>query len=209
VTATTATATANAPKPAYFSTLLAGGAGTGKTVVALHRAVFLAQVPNARVLLCTFNRTLASMLEAQLYRLTSPEVAARIDVLGVDQAVNKVVRDHDGDLPRPAETSAQERLWEAAVATAHVPADLLTILTPEFLAAELRTVMLGMPALTQENYLATRRPGRGVPLNRLRRLAVWRVVEDFAKLWTQSSSPPSNYKQLAPPRSPEVATPTS
>jgi hypothetical protein len=171
-----------AERPVYNGPFrLAGGAGTGKTVVALHRAVFLAQVPNARVLLCTFNRTLASMLEAQLHRLASPEVAARIEVLGVDQAVNRVVRDHDGDLPRPAESRAQERLWEDAVASAGLPADLLTILTPEFLAAEFRAVMLGMPALTKENYLAARRPGRGVRLNRSRRLAVWRVVEEFRR----------------------------
>ena len=39
---------------------LAGGAGTGKTVVALHRAAFLARRPDARVLLCTFTRNLAA-----------------------------------------------------------------------------------------------------------------------------------------------------
>jgi UvrD-like helicase C-terminal domain/AAA domain len=171
-----------AERPVYNGPFrLAGGAGTGKTVVALHRAVFLAQVPNTRVLLCTFNRTLASMLEAQLHRLASSEVAARIEVLGVDQAVNRVVREHDGDLPRPAESRAQERLWEDAVASSDVPANLAGVLTPEFLTAEFRAVMLGMPALTKDNYLAAKRPGRGVGLNRLRRLAVWRVVEEFRR----------------------------
>jgi superfamily I DNA/RNA helicase len=42
-------------------------------------------------------------------------------------------------------------------------------------------VMLGMPALTKENYLAARRPGRGAGLNRSRRLAVWRVVDGFRR----------------------------
>ena len=171
-----------AERPVYNGPFrLAGGAGTGKTVVALHRAVHLAQKPGARVLLCTFNRTLAAILEAQLRRLASAEVAARIEVLGVDQAVNRVVREHDGDLPRPAESRAQERLWEDAAASSDVPADLAGVLTPEFLAAEFRAVMLGMPALTKDNYLAAKRPGRGVGLNRLRRLAVWRVVEEFRR----------------------------
>jgi len=171
-----------AERPVYNGPFrLAGGAGTGKTVVALHRAVHLAQKPGARVLLCTFNRTLAAILQAQLHRLASADVAARIEVLGVDQAVNRVVREHDGDLPRPAESRTQERLWEDAVASSDVPADLAGVLTPEFLAAEFRAVMLGMPALTKDNYLAAKRPGRGVGLNRLRRLAVWRVVEEFRR----------------------------
>jgi len=171
-----------AERPVYNGPFrLAGGAGTGKTVVALHRAVFLARVPGARVLLCTFNRTLASSLEAQLRRLAPPEVAARIDVLGVDQAVNRTVREHDGDLPHLAESRAQERLWEDAAESANVPPDLLAVLTPEFLAAEFRAVMLGMPALTRENYLAAKRPGRGVRLNRLQRTTVWRVVEEFRR----------------------------
>jgi superfamily I DNA/RNA helicase len=160
---------------------LAGGAGTGKTVVALHRAVFLAKAPGARVLLCTFNRTLASSLEAQLRRLAAPEVAARIDVLGVDQAVHKTVREHDGELPRMVESKAQDRLWEDASASADLPADLVAVLTPDFLAAEFRAVALGMPALTKENYLAAKRPGRGVRLNRLQRSAVWRGVEEFRR----------------------------
>src|ERR1035437_6899960 len=171
-----------AERPVYNGPFrLAGGAGTGKTVVALHRAVHLAQQPGARVLLCTFNRTLAAILQAQLHRLASAEVAARIEVLGVDQAVNRAVREHDGDLPRPAESRTQERLWEDAAASSDVPADLAGVLTPEFLAAEFRAVMLGMPALTKDNYLAAKRPGRGVGLNRLRRLAVWRVVEEFRR----------------------------
>ena len=171
-----------AERPVYNGPFrLAGGAGTGKTVVALHRAVHLAQKPGARVLLCTFNRTLAAILQAQLHRLASAEVAARIEVLGVDQAVNRAVREHDGDLPRPAESRTQERLWEDAAASSDVPADLAGVLTPEFLAAEFRAVMLGMPALTKDNYLAAKRPGRGVGLNRLRRLAVWRVVEEFRR----------------------------
>jgi superfamily I DNA/RNA helicase len=62
-----------------------------------------------------------------------------------------------------------------------VPAELAGVLTPEFLAAEFRAVMLGMPELTKDHYLAAKRPGRGVGLNRLRRLAVWRVVEEFRR----------------------------
>ncbi len=67
---------------------VAGSAGTGKTVVALHRAVHLArQHPNARVLLTTFSITLARMLRQKLRRLVGDDasLAARITVDAVDE----------------------------------------------------------------------------------------------------------------------------
>ena len=49
---------------------VSGSAGTGKTVVVLHRAVHLAQQnEDARVLLATFSDTLANALRGSLYRL--------------------------------------------------------------------------------------------------------------------------------------------
>lgn len=62
---------------------VAGSAGTGKTIVALHRAVFLARRdPNARVLLTTFSDTLANALRFRLRRLiqNQPSLADRLEV---------------------------------------------------------------------------------------------------------------------------------
>ena len=62
---------------------VSGSAGTGKTIVALHRAVHLARInPDARVLLTTFSKPLANALRSKLARLTAyePEVTARIAV---------------------------------------------------------------------------------------------------------------------------------
>ena len=159
---------------------LAGGAGTGKTVVALHRAVELAK-RGGRVLLCTYNRTLADGLSDQLRRLATSAELARIDVRGVDQAAYGVVRAFDGSIPRFADARTTERTWVDAVASVDAPADLLAVLTPSFLGAELRTVLLGLPALTREQYLAAKRPGRSVRLNRVARTAVWRAFEEFRR----------------------------
>jgi len=66
---------------------VAGSAGTGKTIVALHRAVFLARAhPQSRVLLTTFSQTLANALSSKLRRLISndPRLAERIDVHSLD-----------------------------------------------------------------------------------------------------------------------------
>jgi UvrD/REP helicase N-terminal domain len=66
---------------------VAGSAGTGKTIVALHRAAYLARAnPSARVLLTTFSDTLASALRTKLKRLLSnePRLAERIDVYSLN-----------------------------------------------------------------------------------------------------------------------------
>src|SRR5262249_5288451 len=62
---------------------VSGSAGTGKTIVALHRAVFLARRhPDSRVLLATFSDTLSNALSIQLRRLISnePQIAERLEV---------------------------------------------------------------------------------------------------------------------------------
>src|SRR5205814_10182911 len=62
---------------------VSGSAGTGKTLVALHRAAHLARRhPNARILLTTFSDTLANALRTKLVRLlgSEPRLFERIDV---------------------------------------------------------------------------------------------------------------------------------
>ncbi len=62
---------------------VSGSAGTGKTIVALHRAVFLGRCnPDARVLLTTFSDTLANALRQKLHRLISnePRLTERLEV---------------------------------------------------------------------------------------------------------------------------------
>jgi hypothetical protein len=65
---------------------VSGSAGTGKTIVALHRAVTLARRhPDARLLLTTFSKALANVLKTRLQYLigNEPEIAGRIKVYPV------------------------------------------------------------------------------------------------------------------------------
>jgi mRNA-degrading endonuclease RelE of RelBE toxin-antitoxin system len=65
---------------------VSGSAGTGKTIVALHRAVYLARSnPDARILLTTFSETLARALQTKLRYLagSAPGVLERIEVHGM------------------------------------------------------------------------------------------------------------------------------
>jgi hypothetical protein len=70
---------------------VSGSAGTGKTIVALHRAVNLARAnPDARVLLTTFSDALANALHVKLKRLISsePRLGERLEVHSM-QAIGK------------------------------------------------------------------------------------------------------------------------
>jgi superfamily I DNA/RNA helicase len=72
---------------------VSGSAGTGKTIVALHRAVHLARTyPGARVLLTTFSGTLANALRARLRQLTAgePQLGERIDVHAINSQTGQV-----------------------------------------------------------------------------------------------------------------------
>lgn len=74
---------------------VSGSAGTGKTIVPLHRAAFLARTnPNARVLLTTFSDTLANALRTKLKRLVShePRLAERIDVYAINAISTRLFR---------------------------------------------------------------------------------------------------------------------
>ena len=74
---------------------VSGSAGTGKTIVALHRAVDLARSnPSARVLLTTFSETLANALRDRLRLLVSsePQLAERVEVYAIDALGDRLFR---------------------------------------------------------------------------------------------------------------------
>ena len=74
---------------------VSGSAGTGKTVVAMHRAVFLARTnPDSRVLLTTFSNTLADALRAKIRRLiyNEPRLAERLEVISINAVGERLYR---------------------------------------------------------------------------------------------------------------------
>lgn len=77
---------------------ITGGAGTGKTVVALHRAKRLVELAdwseNDRLLFTTFTRNLAVDIEAQLRTIVSREHMKRITVLNIDAWLATFLRQH-------------------------------------------------------------------------------------------------------------------
>ncbi len=169
---------------------LSGGAGTGKTVAAIHRAAFLSGRPGgARVLLTTYTTTLAKQLEADLAQLAGPGRVGRgtgllepgtVRVAGVDRIARQIVAQADGHVPKVIPQLEVDRLWEQVVQDLPdlTPQDL-HLLTPSFLAAEYQNVILAQEITDRQRYLKAPRRGRGVRLNWLQRTRIWDVVELF------------------------------
>src|SRR4029078_8826686 len=100
---------------------VSGSAGTGKTIVALHRAAHLAREnPDARVLLTTFSDTLASALQTKLKRLLSsePRLAERIDVHSINAIGLRLYQAHIGGATIASNEIVHELMKEASAAVA-------------------------------------------------------------------------------------------
>ncbi len=96
---------------------MSGAAGTGKTVVAIHRPVFLARAnPDARVLLTTFSDTLADALRTKLRRLihNEPRLAERMEVDAVDTVGERLYQARFGSPKIATREVVREFLAKAA-----------------------------------------------------------------------------------------------
>ncbi|MER7501925.1 UvrD-helicase domain-containing protein [Nonomuraea pusilla] len=115
-------------------TLVVGGPGTGKTIVALHRAAYLAARGSGRVLLVTFTQGLADELSARLDELVPDEaVRKRIDVDNPERLALRIVADAEGRRPPlvgPGARSLAELTDEAVRLLSRATGDLLDDVDP-------------------------------------------------------------------------------
>ncbi|WP_285731996.1 UvrD-helicase domain-containing protein [Nocardiopsis sp. ATB16-24] len=171
---------------------ISGGPGTGKTVVALHRAHRLARA-GGRVLLTTFTSTLAEALDSSLRLLAetdgagdSATVLERVRVEHIDRVAHRVFREAHGQ-PDLLSAQRERRLWEQVIG------ELGLDLSPAFLAEEWRQVVLSRGVTTADEYLAAKRTGRGRGLSASHRARVWQAVSAFGErsaergLWTHET----------------------
>lgn len=157
-----------------------GGAGTGKTVVAMHRAKWLAEnraTEKQKVLFTTFTKNLALDIEDNLKTLCSKATLAKLEVRNLDSWVHGFMRtrklEHRIVYGRDADGALQA--WQAALTVKDVSLDL----PDSFYSDELEQVVLAHGVTTKDEYRAVRRTGRGVVLSRAKRDAVWPVFEEY------------------------------
>jgi len=156
-----------------------GGAGTGKTVVAMHRARWLARnLPEGeRILFVTFTRNLAADIENNLRTICTPEEMRRIEVTNLDRWVHGLMRRRNIDF-RIVFNRGQKPwsdVWQQALALK----DPKLNLPDAFYADEFDQIVLANGITTEREYLRVPRTGRGTPLRRAQRAQVWPVFEDY------------------------------
>ena len=155
-----------------------GGAGTSKTVVAMHRARWLAQhvfkKENDRVLFTTFTRNLAADIRKNLTNICKPEVMRRIEVVNLDKWASDFLRkggyDYKIDYGR-----LSGPLWKRALDTA--PSDLS--FETSFYREEWDRVIQPQAVTSLDAYFKAVRVGRGTRLSRKARKAIWPVFEEY------------------------------
>lgn len=151
---------------------VSGSAGTGKTIVALHRAVHLAQAaPEARILLTTFSPPLADALAAKVALLTGAEPAlrARIATRALDEAATELYVARFGE-----STMASASEIGAAIAAAR-DAGLGSGLTADFLLEEWDELVDAWQVADEDAYAVVPRLGRRTRLGPKQRAEAWRV----------------------------------
>lgn len=152
---------------------VAGSAGTGKTVVALHRTVRLTREdPSARVLLTSFSEPLANHLSAKLAVLAGPDVSVvpRITVASFRGLATELFQLAFGRKPRVA----SDELVEAALASAAQEQGVRGF-SQRFLIAEWQCVVDAWQVSSDEAYSTVPRLGRKNRLGSRQREALWPV----------------------------------
>lgn len=153
---------------------VSGSAGTGKTIVALHRAVFLARKnPDARVLLTTFSDTLAHALQTKLRRLISnePRLGERLDVHSLDAVGRRLYEAQIGSARIASRDTVKDLLAESAkAATGHK-------FTLPFLLAEWEQIVDAWQLDSWEAYRDVARLGRKTRLREEQRQALWAIFD--------------------------------
>ncbi|MGC2199699.1 MAG: UvrD-helicase domain-containing protein, partial [Stellaceae bacterium] len=156
------------------SARVSGSAGTGKTIVALHRAVALARRhPDAQVLLTTFSKALANALRIRLRTLTGnePEIADRIAVHPVTGIGYELYAAAFGQ-PNIAPPALIEMLLRQAAAEVQGHR-----FSPRFLIGEWREVVDAWQLATWEDYRDVARLGRKTRIGGRQREILWSIFE--------------------------------
>jgi mRNA-degrading endonuclease RelE of RelBE toxin-antitoxin system len=153
---------------------VSGSAGTGKTIVALHRAAHLARThPNARVLLTTFSDTLANALRTKLRRLLAgePRLAERIDVYSLNAIGVRLYKAHVGVATIAGRDVIRSLMREAAGAVGgHKFAQ-------RFLFTEWDQVVDARQLHSWDDYRDVVRLGRKTRLPEVQRKVLWSIFD--------------------------------
>ncbi|MEE9343115.1 MAG: UvrD-helicase domain-containing protein [Gammaproteobacteria bacterium] len=161
---------------------VSGSAGTGKTIVALHRAVFLARNnPDARILLTTFSDTLANALHTKVRRLISnePHIGERLEVHAINAVGRRLYESHFG-----SPNLVSDAVLHQILVTAANEADEHKF-SQRFIITEWSDVVDAWQLDSWEAYRDVKRLGRKTRLSEKQRKLLWSIFERIQSQLTE------------------------
>jgi len=159
---------------------VSGGAGTGKTIAAIHRLKYLCEKPDAKVLFTTYTKTLSINLADSIAKLNIPTqkyTLNNIDKVLIDIASKYNIKsgykilDFSGD-------DESKKLWREVLESE------VTEFDEQFLYDEYIDVIVYFGNNDLASYMMQPRIGRTKSLSRKQRIEVWRLVEKYKDLKT-------------------------
>lgn len=166
-----------------------GGAGTGKTIVAMHRAKYLAKqiglFDSRKILFTTYTKNLAIDIYENLKKICDDETLSKIEVKNLDQWVYEFLS-KNGYKNEIVYESKTNSFWDDALTSKSNELDL----PDSFFKEEWERVIQPNSISTLNDYIKVPRAGRGTRLNRTQRKLIWEVFEEYRLLLSSK-----NYKE--------------
>lgn len=155
-----------------------GGPGTGKSVVAMHRARYLLETlypdPRDKMLFTTFSSNLSADLEEMMKGMLTAQGFSRLKVLNLDKVVSQLLEAY---FPHVKLIYGEEVLmvWRALLSEKGFTGKY----SESFLKTEYEEIIVegGIDSLTE--YFRHRRIGSAIGLSRKEKKEVWSLVEAY------------------------------
>ena len=153
--------------------VIEGGPGTGKTIVGIHRAVYLAEKvykkeDGKKILFCTYSKKLANTIQEKLIRLMSTRgIKNNIDVMGVDAYIAKMLGKQALEVNMKELSSLIRTIYKSHSWTKPL----------SFLECEYYEIIEKYNIKSSEEYFAVSRNGMGNALSKKEREKIWPFFE--------------------------------
>lgn len=159
-----------------------GGAGTGKTVVAMHRAKMLATAlgSEGKILFTTYTKNLAEDIKDNLRKICTADEMKRIDIINLDAWVSNFLR-RQGYEYQIVYDEEVDKAWKDAIAIAG--GDLSFV--ENFYKDEWVKVVQAQEVYDKVAYCKATRLGRGVRLDRKVRMQLWEVFDEYQNIMNE------------------------
>lgn len=156
-----------------------GGAGTGKTVAALHRAKYLSHQGDGLILFTTFTKSLTESLERDLRSLGAD--MSKIRVTNLDKLVNQLAREYGILSGRVGilEYTDKQDVAEGILENLLFQAGLFDQMSGKDILDEYTEIVLGYDCQSLSDYQQVQRTGRGFRLGSKQREAIWKVLQQY------------------------------